>query len=285
MGTDCVFLREIKFARSLALGCSGVLAISLTAGCQQGPLQARRQAMMEQQQQQQAAQHNDYQRRAEQLDENNRNLHAQLAQSQRQAELLRDEVQLLRGRLGETADMLAETEVARLNAEDQLSSNQQSAQRRGGAMITANNSQLSDLPVIDVPGVDVQRDGDVVRIELPSDRLFLPGTATVHRGALGLVDQVSEAVLRHYPRQRIGVEGHTDSEPPIHPQWSNHHQLATAQAMAVFEQISRRHRISPRQLFVLGHGPNHPRVSNATLSGRAKNRRVELVVYPETVGP
>ncbi len=36
-----------------------------------------------------------------------------------------------------------------------------------------------------------------------------------------------------------------------------------------------------KQLFVIGHGANHPVVSNATKSGQARNRRIELVVYPE----
>jgi outer membrane protein OmpA-like peptidoglycan-associated protein len=34
-------------------------------------------------------------------------------------------------------------------------------------------------------------------------------------------------------------------------------------------------------LFLVAHGSNHPLVSNATAAGRAKNRRIELVVYPE----
>ena len=35
------------------------------------------------------------------------------------------------------------------------------------------------------------------------------------------------------------------------------------------------------QLFLVAHGANHPLVSNATSVGRARNRRVELVVYPD----
>ena len=38
-----------------------------------------------------------------------------------------------------------------------------------------------------------------------------------------------------------------------------------------------------RQLFVVGHGGSHPVVSNATDAGRARNRRIEVVIYPETM--
>jgi outer membrane protein OmpA-like peptidoglycan-associated protein len=37
-------------------------------------------------------------------------------------------------------------------------------------------------------------------------------------------------------------------------------------------------------MFVAGHGGNHPVVSNATAAGRERNRRIELVIYPEQVG-
>ena len=39
--------------------------------------------------------------------------------------------------------------------------------------------------------------------------------------------------------------------------------------------------MAPNQLFVIGHGGNHPVVSNASDAGKARNRRIEFVVYPE----
>jgi len=56
-----------------------------------------------------------------------------------------------------------------------------------------------------------------------------------------------------------------------------------AQAMAVYDMLTRGGGMPPRQLFVVGHGGSHPLVSNATDAGRARNRRVELVIYPETM--
>jgi chemotaxis protein MotB len=56
-----------------------------------------------------------------------------------------------------------------------------------------------------------------------------------------------------------------------------------AQAMAVYDALNRSGGIQARQLFVVGHGGSHPVVSNGTDSGRARNRRVEIVIYPETM--
>ena len=54
--------------------------------------------------------------------------------------------------------------------------------------------------------------------------------------------------------------------------------------MAIFDQLVERHQFAPQQLFVLGHGPNYPVASNATPAGQQRNRRVEIVIYPETFG-
>ena len=83
------------------------------SGCRNNPLQARRKASLAQQENVQeehlAAEDREFQRRAEQLDTNNRDLHTRLAQSHREVQLLSDEVTLLRERLRETADLLAQT--------------------------------------------------------------------------------------------------------------------------------------------------------------------------------
>ena len=51
--------------------------------------------------------------------------------------------------------------------------------------------------------------------------------------------------------------------------------------MALYDYLATRTRLKPQQLFVVGHGANHPVVSNGTPAGKDRNRRVELVIYPE----
>ena len=262
-------------------------AISV-AGCQYNPLQARREVTLAKnnatQEQELAARDIEFKRRAEQLDVNNRDLHTRLAQSQRKLQLLSDEVNLLRNRLGETTDLLAQAQSEHQHSEKRLEALQASTKRRGGAIITANNSLRKELPIVSVPGVEVRQDDDVIRIELASDQMFLSRSASLHQGAFSLLDPVVDAIQKRYPRQRIGVEGHSDNDPVVSSQWRSHHQLTVSQASAVFEQLVTRYRLNPRHIFVLGHGANHPRVSNATPAGKAKNRRVDIVIYPETVG-
>jgi chemotaxis protein MotB len=248
-------------------------------GCQQGMAWNGGQA--QQGQQQIAAQMQVLQQKAAALDTNNRDLHRQLAESRQQAQLLQDRANLLTRQLNDTAEKLASAVQAKQASEKRVETITASTRLRGGATITANNSLNQSLKAIEIPGVQVRVDGDVVRIELPSDKLFVPGTANINPAAVPLIDQVAAAVQGAYPRQVIGIEGHTDSDPPP-PQFRSQHQLAISQAQSVLDTLTQRNRFAPQRLFVLGHGANHPQASNGTPEGKARNRRVELVVYPET---
>ena len=222
----------------------------------------------------------DSDRRASALDADNRDLHSELAKSQQQLQLLNDKVALLSKQLADTAGQLKAEQLAKTDAERRVDMIQASTRMRGGATITANNSLTRSLEMITIQGVEVRKDNDVIRIELPADRLFVTGTAQLQGSAQYLLDQVADAVTRSYPRQMLGIEAHTDANPAGAGATQ---QLSATQAVTIFSTLTTRSRIPANQIFTVAHGANHPLVSNATPAGRAKNRRIEIVVYPETV--
>jgi len=177
----------------------------------------------------------------------------------------------------------AQTLSAKQQSEKQVEALEASVRQRGGASITANNSLRTSLPLPELQGVQVRRDNEVVRVEMPADSLFLPGSATLHQGAFPIIDQVATAVSRMYPNQIIVIEGHTDNSPILGGPGSSNVQLSLAQAMAVYQQLTTRHRMNERQLRVLGNGMASPVASNGTTAGKTRNRRVEIAIYPETV--
>ncbi len=228
-------------------------------------------------------------RRSLELDSDNRDLHKQLAQSQQQTRLLEDQVKLMRQQLDETATQLAGAMQAQQVADQQVSTLQANLQRtaaqqrRSGAKITANSSTQQMVTAVQIAGLNVRQDSDVVRIELPSDQIFIPQTASLTPQASAVLAQVAGAISQHYPRQKIGIEAHTDNAPLPESQWRSNHQLSAAQAMAVFEQLASTNQFATRQMFVLGHGPNYPIAANTSAEGQRRNRRVEVVIYPETI--
>ena len=159
-----------------------------------------------------------------------------------------------------------------------------SLHRQGGVWISPNNSYLQTLPVINQPDVYVRRDGDVIRVELPGNRLFDSGGAQLRPGAANMIIEAANELRRNYPDQIIGIEGHTDSDPIVGGQYRNNHELSTARAMTVYNVLTSSTQMRPEQLFVVGHGSNHPVVSNGYTAGKQRNRRVEMVVYPEKRG-
>lgn len=226
----------------------------------------------------QEAQMQDLGRRASALDADNRDLHAELARTDQQNQLLKQELSLVREQLAKLSSQARETELAKLEANRQVEALQASVTRGGGAILKANNSLKDSLPSIQIAGLEVRQDGDVIRIEVPSDQLFQPGTSQMLPSAYGLLDQVASSLNRSYPRHKIGIEGYTDNASVTA---GSSHQITSAQASAVVDNLIRRNQFSENELLAVSHGANHPRASNATPAGRAKNRRIEFVVYPE----
>src|SRR5688572_27663245 len=250
----------------IAIACT---AAALSGGCQQGPFQPKTAAKtgpaaanVLQPNAALASQMQDLNRRVGQLDLNNADLHRQLAQAQQDRQTSQEQVALLQKQLGEVASRLKDTQVAKLEADKQVNALQASTRSRGGAMITANNSVRQSLATVAIPGLDIRQDGEVIRIEVPADKLFSPGTVQLQPDGYRILDEVAAVVQRTYPRQRIVVEGHTDDSFAANP--TGAHALATAQAQAVFTQLVQRGRLPARQLSVLAMGENHPLASNAT---------------------
>ncbi|MEM0924457.1 MAG: OmpA family protein [Planctomycetota bacterium] len=222
-------------------------------------------------------------RRVQLLDDNNRQLHTQLAQSEQQTQVFRDEAELLRTQLADVSQRLQSTTIAARDAEQRVRGMQASSQQRGGASIVPNTN-LSQLAArLNTGGMPVLQDGDVIRIVIPSDRLFQQGSAQLLPSASQVLDPIASQLLSVFPRQRIAIEANTDNSTLYGGSVATSHQLTSAQSGAVLELLTRRNGMPIQQLFTVAQGASLPRQSNDTPAGRAANRRVELVIYPETM--
>ena len=269
-----------------AVGLLVIVASPLLAGCSQNPYWAAPGAAAWQPQGPPVtatqAQITELSRRVQLLDDNNRQLTTQLAQSEQQSQVYRDELQLVRQQLADTAQQFEAAKIAAKEAETRVRSFQASTQLRGGASIEPNTNLSKLASRLNLDGVPVQQDGDVIRIVVPADQLFAAGSAQLQPQAAQTLDAIAAQLRSVFPRQRIGVEGYTDDSSLYGGHISNSHQLAAAQASTVLDLLTRRAGLPAKQLFLVAQGANNPRASNETAAGRAANRRIELVVYPET---
>ncbi len=263
------------------------LATLLASGCGQlayaPPGQQAAVTLSPEQQSALAQQTQQYQQRAATLDRDNQELESLLAQSRQQNQLLEEQVRATQTQLRDTTDRLASVQADNDQLRNRTTALTASMQTHSQAEIRANNTLLRSLSITSMPGINVRQDGDVIRIELPGDQLFNMATAQFKVGADGILRTVAADLMQNYPQQIIGIEGHADGSPITSPQFPTDQHLSVAQAMAVYDMLTRAAGMPPRQLFVVGHGGSHPIVSNATDAGRARNRRIELVIYPETL--
>jgi len=271
--------------RGFRLGLLCLLLCICGLGCARNPLVLQGQLdQVEKNYQQLAKEKQELQLSHQKLDQGHQELLASLARSEQQAQITQQEAAALREQLKHAATQLAKLQTDQSQWQAKLGGPGESGRPR--ARITANSSLRDNLPKLDLPGVEVRQDGDVVRIELPTDQLFENGEAQLRPGAGRLLQDVAAAVVRRYPEQMIGLEGHTDSAPlPAGSRWISNLHLSIGRAMAVYDALVAQHLLPTRQLVVTGHGGNSPVASNGTAAGQQRNRRVELVIYPETVTP
>ncbi len=222
------------------------------------------------------------QRRAQLVDDDNRQLQIQMAQTEQKAQVYKDEADLLRTQLAEVSQQLESTRIARETAESQVKGFQASTQLRGNATLQANTDLAKQAARLNLGGIPVEKDRDVVRIVIPADQVFQPGNAQIHAQAAQVLDPIAAQLSAVFPKQRVGIESYTDNAQIYGGSVATSHQLTSAQALAVLDFFTRRSGLPGQQLFTVAQGANNPRQSNDTPAGRVANRRIELVIYPDT---
>jgi chemotaxis protein MotB len=76
----------------------------------------------------------------------------------------------------------------------------------------------------------------------------------------------------------LRIEGHTDSMPIHSSRFRSNWELSAARSIAMMELLSKRFGIDEKRLAIVGFADTSPEASNDTPEGRAKNRRVDIVI-------
>lgn len=118
----------------------------------------------------------------------------------------------------------------------------------------------------------------LVVVRLNGSMAFASGKAVLTPAARAKIRQVGSAVAREFPGIRLRVEGHTDSDPIRKSKWESNAALSLARAGAVAEYLAQTSGIGADRIETAGYGAERPIASNETREGKAKNRRVELVL-------
>lgn len=129
----------------------------------------------------------------------------------------------------------------------------------------------------------VTQQDDRLILTLLGQVLFESGEAELTPLGLKIMKQVGQ-VLSTLPGKYIQVEGHTDNNPifgQLQQQYPSNWELSTARATTVLRYLIEQTRMDPKNFGATGYADTRPVTSNDTEEGRAQNRRVEIVLFPE----
>ena len=112
-----------------------------------------------------------------------------------------------------------------------------------------------------------------LRVTLTSRVLFGSGKYNLKPEASVALAELAD-LLKQYPDNRVRIEGHTDSVGML----KYNQELSEKRAQSVANYMVQKHQIDKSRLEIVGLGESQPIASNTTDSGRAQNRRVEVIV-------
>ena len=125
-----------------------------------------------------------------------------------------------------------------------------------------------------------QRDGKVY-VSMENKLLFQSGSWAVGSEGKRAVEQLG-SVLADNPEIAILIEGHTDNVPyKGNSQLSGNWDLSTKRATAIVNILQSSSKIKAENLTAAGRGEHAPIASNETTEGKAKNRRIEVILTPK----
>ena len=127
------------------------------------------------------------------------------------------------------------------------------------------------------PAITVEEAQEGFVIELPASLLFKPGSATIENQDTLLFLKRVALIVEELPNDiEVSVQGHTDdSGPGRDSPFKDNWELSSARAIAVLHELIL-DGVAPNRISAAGYGEYQPVATNATKSGREKNRRVEL---------
>jgi flagellar motor protein MotB len=191
--------------------------------------------------------------------------------------------------VGEQAELRAELIEAQSNAESEEARRRAAEAQMDLIRRDREREQVpEEVPTVDVEelqrrlkgeGVSVYETGDGAgaTIVLASDITFRPGRADLSKNAETTLERVVLALKETQGIQSLRIEGHTDSDPIRKSGWTSNRALSLARAERVRLYLAS-NGLQEGLMAVEGHGDTRPLDSNTTSNGKARNRRVEIVL-------
>jgi len=185
-----------------------------------------------------------------------------LAAEQDRLNKLKKDLEAFSARLAELEKMMADKDAAMKKLKETLS---------------------KSLKAFEGKGLTVTEKDGKVYVSMENKLLFESGSWTVGSEGKKAVDLVGK-VLGDNPEISVLIEGHTDNDKitgTIGGGVENNWDLSTKRATAIVNILSANAKVKKENLTAAGRGEYAPLMSNETAEGKAKNRRIEIILTPK----
>ena len=130
-------------------------------------------------------------------------------------------------------------------------------------------------------GLTISQKNGKIYVSLEESLLFASGSFTVDPKGVEAIKKLAK-VLENNKNINILIEGHTDDVPfngngTIKDNWD----LSVMRATAIVKIITKNSSVDPKRLTAAGRSEFDPIESNETKTGKAKNRRTEIILTPK----
>ena len=130
---------------------------------------------------------------------------------------------------------------------------------------------------IEAGQIDVESEERTILIRIREKGSFTSGSAYLNNDFVKVIDKIGSAIGQI--EGRVFVEGHTDSIPINSFAYPSNWDLAVSRAASVTRRLVRPETgINPRRVTASGFAATRPQAVNTTAEGRARNRRVEIII-------
>ena len=150
------------------------------------------------------------------------------------------------------------------------------------ALMNALKTALTDALVsFKGNGLSVEQREGKVYVSMENKLLFQSGSWSVANTGKQALKKLGN-VLAANPEIAVLIEGHTDSDPYIgNDNLSGNWDLSTKRATEIVKLLLKNNKIKAENLTAAGRGQHQPLATNKTAAGKAKNRRIEVILSPK----
>jgi chemotaxis protein MotB len=144
---------------------------------------------------------------------------------------------------------------------------------------------------IDAGRLSIHMEARGMVVSLREASYFVSGEDQVAPALYPVLEKIASTVLK--TSNPIRLEGHTDSIPIHNTRFRSNWELSTSRAIAMMDALRTQFGVPSMRMAVAGYADNFPVDTNDTPEGRARNRRVDLVILgqsglvslPDTIRP